>query len=107
MLINMFKLEIVPAPEMLAVEVEEDAPMADGEATGEEYASLNERQKSQAENLAELVVEFGQFNQSTDANGSHYAPADKNPFKAEGLVCSNCVFYNEVTRQLQIVEGCI
>lgn len=105
MLMNVFKLEVVPAPEMLAVAVEDDAPMAEAEPMAEEYASLNERQKSQAEDLAELVVEFGQFNQSTDGNGSHYAPADKNPFKAEGLVCSNCVFYNELTRQCQIVEG--
>jgi hypothetical protein len=71
----------------------------------EEYAALNERQQEQAEGLAELAVKFGMFNQSTDGNGAHYAPADSNPFKAEGIACINCVFFNEEMNQCQIVEG--
>ena len=71
----------------------------------EEYDLLNERQKEQAESLAELAVEFGMFNQTTDADGAHYAPSAKNPFIAEGLACKNCVFYNEAAQQCQIVEG--
>jgi HK97 family phage prohead protease/HK97 family phage major capsid protein len=70
-----------------------------------EWAGLNDRQKKQAQDQVELVAEFGQFDQGTDANGAHYAPADANPFKAEGLACGNCIFYNELTRQCQIVEG--
>ena len=70
-----------------------------------EYAALNDRQRKQAEDLAEIAVEYGQFDQTTGANGAHYAPADANPFKAEGLACGNCVFYNELTRQCQIVSG--
>jgi len=73
----------------------------------EEYELLNDRQKSQAEDLAELTVEYGMFNQGTGADGAHYAPADANPFKAEGIACKNCVFYNEITQQCQIVEGMI
>ena len=72
-----------------------------------EWASLNERQQKQAEDLAEMAVEYGMFDQSTGANGAHYAPADKNPFAAEGLKCLNCVFYDELNKQCQIVAGAI
>ena len=71
----------------------------------EEYALLNDRQKKQVEDLAEIAAEFGQFDQSTGQNGAHYAPANANPFKAEGLNCGNCVFFNELTNQCQIVSG--
>jgi len=73
----------------------------------EEYDLLNERQKEQAEDLAELALEFGMFNQGIGADGAHYAPAASNPFKAEGIACQNCVFYNEEAQQCQIVEGAI
>lgn len=66
---------------------------------------LNDRQKSQAEDLAKLATEYGMFNQTTGADGAHYAPADVNPFKAEGMVCKNCVFFDEVSNQCQIVQG--
>lgn len=72
----------------------------------EEYDLLNERQKEQAEGYAELAVEFGKFDQSSMADGAHYAPADVNPFKASGLVCKNCVFYDEMNG-CQIVSGVI
>lgn len=77
------------------------------ERDAEEWMLLTDRQKKQAEDLAEMAAEFGMFNQSTDANGAHYAPADANPFKAEGIACGNCVFFNEANRQCQIVEGSI
>lgn len=77
------------------------------EETVEEYDLLNERQKKQAEDLAELAVEFGMFDQTSGADGAHYAPADKNPFIADGLVCSNCVFFDELNNQCQIVTGVI
>ena len=73
--------------------------------TVEEYDLLNERQKEQAEGYAELAVKFGMFDQTTGANGAHYAPADKNPFVAEGLACKNCVFFDEMNNQCQIVSG--
>ena len=71
----------------------------------EEFDLLNERQQEQANDLAELTVKFGKFDQSTGADGAHYAPADANPFKAEGLVCSNCVFFDEMSNGCQIVTG--
>lgn len=72
----------------------------------EEYDLLNERQKEQAEDLAELTVEFGKFDQTTGADGAHYASAAANPFKASGLICQNCVFYDELGG-CQIVSGMI
>ena len=71
----------------------------------EEYELLNERQRDQAQGYAELAVKFGMFDQTTGANGAHYAPAAVNPFKAEGMVCKNCVFFDEVSNQCQIVQG--
>lgn len=71
----------------------------------EEYDLLNDRQKEQAENTAELAVEFGMFEQTSGADGAHYAPAAKNPFKADGLMCKNCVFFNEENNQCQVVAG--
>lgn len=68
-----------------------------------EWASLNERQQSQAEAYTELATEFGMFDQTTGANGAHYA--SKNPFAAEGLKCSNCIFFNQENNQCQIVTG--
>jgi hypothetical protein len=71
-----------------------------------EYELLNERQQEQADDLAEIAVEYGKFDQSTGADGAHYAPASANPFKAQGLICSNCVFYDELGG-CQIVSGVI
>jgi hypothetical protein len=66
---------------------------------------LNERQQEMAEHLSELVTEFGMFDQTSYADGAHYAPAAKNPFKADGLICDNCIFHNEANKQCQIVAG--
>lgn len=71
----------------------------------EEYDLLNDRQQSQANDLAELAVEFGKFDQSTGADGAHYAPGSANPFKGEGLMCQNCVFFDEMANGCQIVSG--
>lgn len=72
----------------------------------EEWALLNERQQEQAESLAEITLKFGKFDQTTGADGAHYAPADANPFKASGLICGNCVFFDEAGG-CQIVSGVI
>jgi HK97 family phage prohead protease len=70
-----------------------------------DWEMLNERQQEQAEDIAELALKFGMFDQSTGANGAHYAPAENNPFKAEGLVCRNCVFFDAINNQCQVVSG--
>ena len=72
----------------------------------EEYELLNDRQKDQAEEYANIAVEYGKWDQSSMADGAHYAPADANPFKASGLICQNCVFYDELNG-CQIVSGVI
>jgi hypothetical protein len=71
----------------------------------EDYALLNDRQKDQAEETSELAVKHGMFDQSSGADGAHYAPAAKNPFKADGLMCKNCIFFNEDESQCQVVAG--
>lgn len=71
----------------------------------EEYDLLNDRQKEQANDTAELAVEFGKFDQSSMADGAHYAPAAANPFKGEGLICRNCVFFDELANGCQVVSG--
>ena len=82
-----------------------EAAMAEVESGPEEWAMLNERQREQAKGYAELATEYGMFDQTSKANGAHYAPAKANPFKASGLMCKNCVFFNESNNQCQIVAG--
>lgn len=67
-------------------------------------AGLNERQMMQYETYESIVENFGMFDQSSNANGAHYAPASANPFKDAGLICSNCVFY-EGGGGCEIVSG--
>lgn len=63
------------------------------EEEDQEYPDLNARQRAQYEGYEAIVEEYGVFDQSTGADGAHYASADKNPFKEEGMICANCVFY--------------
>ena len=70
---------------------------------GPDKQPLNDRQVDLAEAYFEIAMEIGKFDMSTGPNGAHYAPADKNPFIAEGLICENCVFYNNDA--CWIVEG--
>lgn len=52
----------------------------------------------------DIVEKFGKFDQSAGRNGAHYAPSEKNPFKEDGLICANCVFY-EGGQGCEIVSG--
>jgi hypothetical protein len=54
---------------------------------------LNDRQNMMYENYESVVEMHGMFDQSSKANGAHYAPGQLNPFKNEGLICGNCVFF--------------
>jgi hypothetical protein len=54
---------------------------------------LNDRQKMMYEQYEECVSMHGLFDKTDLGNGAHYAPASKNPFIKEGLICSNCVFF--------------
>lgn len=70
-----------------------------------EWQSLNDRQKAHAQAVSTLAIQFGKFDQSSGSDGAHYAPAKLNPFKGEGLMCQNCVFFDELNNQCQIVTG--
>jgi hypothetical protein len=70
-----------------------------------EWESLSERQKEMAEHTAETALQFGMFKQDSSANGAHYFDGSKNPFKSEGIMCKNCIFYNEEAAQCIVVQG--
>lgn len=55
--------------------------------------NLTPRQKMLYEKYEEVVEEYGKFDKSAKANGAHYAPAAANPFKEEGMICGNCVYF--------------
>jgi hypothetical protein len=65
----------------------------DSEDVPEPHNNLNDRQKKLYEYYESLVEEFGMFDQSSKANGAHYAPGNKNPFISSGMICKNCVFF--------------
>jgi len=71
---------------------------------GEGLYPLGPRQNAIYDDLEEIVDIFGQFDQGIGADGAHYAGPDVNPFAAEGMVCSNCAFY-EGPRACEIVAG--
>ena len=77
------------------VDPEDDTDNADSEDPGanDVKGNLTNRQQTMYENYENTVEEFGMFKQDSKADGAHYAPADSNPFKEEGLMCANCVFY--------------
>ena len=66
--------------------------------------NLTEHQQLMATALLEITHEAGKFDKSTMGNGAHYAPAESNPFKAEGLICANCYFFQPLG-QCAIVAG--
>jgi len=66
---------------------------------------LSPVQQALYQSYERIVKVYGPFDWSTGAQGSHYAPAEANPFKAEGLVCSNCVYY--ANNACEIVQGVI
>jgi starvation-inducible DNA-binding protein len=73
-----------------------------------EGVMLNERQKAMYAAYKQIASEFGKFDQTEGANGAHYAPPDKNPFKDAGLMCKNCVFWDAANGgQCEIVAGVI
>ena len=65
---------------------------------------LNDRQNLQVQEYTTLVQLYGKFDQSSKADGAHYAP--ENPFVAEGLQCANCVFF-EGGGGCELVDGSI
>lgn len=84
---------------------EEDMNSPEGEEPeGEE---LTPRQSALVNAYVAIADTYGKFGWGTDSEGSHYTPAEKNPFKAEGLVCKNCALYAEDSQSCSIVAGMI
>ncbi len=81
----------VPEAEALRSQVSEISPYP-----------TNERQDAHYEALEEVAEKFGKWDQGTGADGAHYV--EKSPFKSEGLVCSNCVYY-QGPRGCEVVTG--
>lgn len=68
----------------------------------EEEEGLNPRQNMMYSAYEAIVDQYGMFNQGIGADGAHYV--EVSPFAAEGMVCSNCAFY-EGGQRCEIVEG--
>lgn len=69
----------------------------------DESATLNERQVALYDMYESIVEEYGVFDRGIGANGAHYAEAAQNPFKDEGMVCKNCVFF--LANRCEIIDG--
>ena len=78
--------------------------MSEETRNGEGLYPLTPRQQKQYEDLEAVTELFGQFNTGIGEAGAHYVDAAANPFASEGLVCSNCAFY-EGPRACEIVAG--
>ena len=68
----------------------------------EEESDLTPRQVAHYDALEMVAEMFGPWGQGTDSEGAHYVA--ESPFSSEGLVCSNCAFY-EGGRACEIVSG--
>jgi HK97 family phage prohead protease len=62
---------------------------------------LNERQLAQYENTESVVEVFGQYNQTTGADGCGYQAESERA--SDGIACGNCVFFMEGT--CEVVSG--
>lgn len=71
----------------------------------EDSEYLSPRQEDIVEEMIKIADEYGKFGWGVDSEGSHYTPAENNPFKAQGLVCMNCAFYAKDSKGCAIVEG--
>lgn len=77
--------------------------MIEGIAEQQE-SGLTPRQFTMYDLFETMAENFGKWDQTTGADGAHYAPAQANPFKEEGLMCVNCAFFQGGGR-CEIVEG--
>lgn len=78
--------------EMPEEEMPEEEP-EDEEDPDDPEEKLNPRQKMMYDMYESIVEANGKFDQTSKANGAHYAPAKANPFIKQGMICSNCVFF--------------
>ena len=67
-------------------------------------SQLSGRQFDQASQYLNVVDDFGKWNQGPQSEGAHYLGSEDNPFIDEGIICENCIFW-EQSGQCQIVSG--
>ena len=63
---------------------------------------ISQRQEAQATAYRLIAKSAGQWDKGAGSEGSHYV--QKHPFRDEGIVCANCVFYKG-PRACELVEG--
>lgn len=93
-------------------EIEEPEEEEEGEEESEEEMleglsemaekGLTPRQYAMYDLYEKIADKFGVWNQGTGADGAHYVA--ESPFASEGMICSNCVYY-EGGKRCEIVEG--
>jgi len=71
----------------------------------DEWNELSPRQQDMVEHTIEVVDEYGQYNQGSGGDGAHYFDGTKNVFKSEGIMCGNCIFFNEDAGNCLVVAG--
>jgi hypothetical protein len=69
----------------------------------DESVMLTDRQVALYDAIEMTVEEYGLFDRGIGGNGAHYATAEQNPFKTEGIACKNCVFY--LANRCEIIDG--
>jgi len=79
--------------------------MIEGIADQQE-SGLTPRQFTMYDLFETIADNFGKWDQTAGSEGAHYAPAEVNPFKEEGLMCMNCAFF-QGGKRCEIVEGTI
>ena len=84
------------------ITTEENTTMSDARSIDETIYPVAPAQVAVYTALEDIVEVHGKFDQTTGPNGAHYVA--ESPFASEGLVCSNCLFY-EGARACEIVEG--
>jgi hypothetical protein len=89
--------ESMPEPDL----VPHQDDMIEGFAEQQEMG-LNPRQFTMYDLFETMAEEFGMWDQGSGADGAHYM--EENPFAAEGMKCSNCVFF-EGGKKCEIVSG--
>lgn len=89
--------ESMPEPDL----VPHQDDMIEGFAEQQEMG-LNPRQFTMYDLFETMAEEFGMWEQGIGANGAHYM--EENPFAAEGMKCSNCVFF-QGGKKCEIVSG--
>jgi hypothetical protein len=92
-IMNNYWLSEYNSPDDEEMPEEEPEDKEEPEDMDDPEEKLNPRQKLMYDQYEQLVEMFGKFDQTSKANGAHYAPAKANPFIKQGMICSNCVFF--------------